>query len=334
VDPQGFLTDLERKPGMLSRLADHLEAADPWSALPVDLARDVDRVLLLGMGSSTYAAGVVAARLRRQGVFAAAELASSLDLPDPHPRTLVVAVSASGSSAETVAAARRYTGVSPLVGLVNVADSPLATLCDATVDLLAGREVGGVASRSFQHTLVLLLALLERSAGGARPEAGVDPLPTVVRRAAEACADLLDRRPDWLPDVTDAVAGPDGTFVVAPAHRYSSAAQSALMLREGPRRRAVACETGDWSHVDVYLTKTLDYRMLLLPGAPGEPELLRWTDERGSTVVVVGPSPRAAGDGVALELRYRHDTEDAVRLLTEVLVAELVAHRLWQDGPR
>ena len=39
------------------------------------------------------------------------------------------------------------------------------------------------------------------------------------------------------------------------------------MLREGPRRAAIASETGEWSHVDVYLTKTLDYRMLLLPGS-------------------------------------------------------------------
>ena len=331
MNPDGFLADLERKPEVLSRLADHLAADDPWNAVPVDLAHDVDQVLLLGMGSSTYAASVVAARLRRRGVFAAAELASSLDLPDPHPRMLVVAVSASGASAETLAAARRYAGVSPLVGLVNVAGSPLSALCDATVDLAAEVETGGVASRSFQHTLVLLLALLDRADGGGEAAAPGSSalLTTTVRRAAEASADLLDRRDEWLPRVTESLAGADGTYVVAPAHRFSSAAQSALMLREGPRRRAVACETGDWSHVDVYLTKTLDYRMLLLPGSPGEDELLRWTGERGSTVVVAGPSPRPVGEGVALEVRYRHDTDDEVRLLAEVLVAELVAHRLW-----
>jgi fructoselysine-6-P-deglycase FrlB-like protein len=338
MNPDGFLADLERKPTVLSRLADRLEADDPWRAVPVELGVDVDRVVLLGMGSSTYASEVVAGRLRRRGVFATAELASSLDLPDPHPRTLVVAVSASGSSSETLAAARRYAGVSPLVGLVNVEGSPLASLCDATVDLAAEPEVGGVASRSFQHTLVLLLALLERSgdpwaaaAAGPGDPARQEPgsLVTTVRRAAEASADLLDRRDQWLSDITGALDGPDGTYVVAPAHRFSSAAQSALMLREGPRRRAVGCETGDWSHVDVYLTKTLDYRMLLLPGSPFEAELLRWTDERGSTVVVAGPSPRPVGDGVALELRYQHDTDDDVRLLTEVLVVELVAQRLW-----
>ena len=38
----------------------------------------------------------------------------------------------------------------------------------------------------------------------------------------------------------------------------------------------------------MYLTKTQDYRMLLLPGSRYEAELLRWTEERGTTVVSVG----------------------------------------------
>lgn len=39
------------------------------------------------------------------------------------------------------------------------------------------------------------------------------------------------------------------------------------MIWEGPRRRAESCETGDWGHIDVYLTKTLDYRALVYTGS-------------------------------------------------------------------
>ena len=49
------------------------------------------------------------------------------------------------------------------------------------------------------------------------------------------------------------------------------------MLREGPRRPAVGCETGDWSHVDVYLTKTTDYRLLVFAGSPWEEQMAEWT---------------------------------------------------------
>lgn len=69
------------------------------------------------------------------------------------------------------------------------------------------------------------------------------------------------------------------------------------------------------------------YRLLLFAGSRWEDGLLRWTSERGSVVVSVG------GDvpGGALSLRYHGDESDDVRLLTEVLVPELLAHTAWAD---
>jgi len=318
VDPQKFLADLERKPEVLATLADHLDAQDPWGVLPM-----ASRFVFLGMGSSTYAAGVAAARLRSHGIHAVAELASSDLLPSADGHTVVVAISAGGGSRETRAAVKHYVGRCPVVLLTNVPDGALTHDLEGgaheLVDMHAGVEEGGVACRSFQHTLALLLSLEPRVA-----RVDLD-IAALVRRAAAASADLLARRDEWLPEVRRLLVGPHGTHVVAPARRLSSAQQSALMLREGPRIPAYACETGDWSHVDVYLTKTTDYRMLLLAGSSWEDELLRWTAERGSTVVAVG----ADVEGAAYSLRYEGDDDDDVRLLTEVLVAELLAADLW-----
>lgn len=315
MNPDLFRADLEAKPAALRGLATTLADADPW---PTDWPQE-PRLVLLGMGSSHYANAIAAARLRQRGVDAVAVIASSSLLPSPDPRTVVVAVSASGSSVETLAAADRYVGACRLVAMTNVPASPLEERADLTLSMHAQEERGGVACRSFLHTLGLWLALEERLVSG----------PSAVRllsMAADASADLLDSVDAWLPGVRELVIGPDGTAVVAPAHRLSSAQQSALMLRECPRLPAVACETGDWSHVDVYLTKTQDYRMLLLAGSPWEPELLRWTRERSATVVAVG----ADVSGARTSVRYRHDDEDDVRLLTEVLVAELLAADLWE----
>ena len=321
MDPHLFLADLERKPAVLRDLAAEMVRVDLWAGVD----EDVDRVLFLGMGSSTFAAGVAAARLRAAGLDAVADLASSDLLPPPDSRTLVVAISASGSSRETLEAAHRYLGRSRVVALTNVEDAPLARGTDLVVPMLAGPERGGVACRTFQHTVALLMLLVDRLAGGA----GAASVATAVNAAADASDDLLRRRPTWLPGVTDILASPHLCAAVAPARRLSSAQQAALMLREGPRRPAVACETGEWSHVDVYLTKTTDYRMLLFPGSTWEDELLKWTAERGARIVAVG------GDVAQAEavVRYPGDHDDDVRLLTEVLVAELVAASLWQSGP-
>jgi glutamine---fructose-6-phosphate transaminase (isomerizing) len=313
MDPALFLADLEDKPDRLRELASLLRTDDPWDAVG-----ETSRWLFLGMGSSHYAGQVAAARLRASGVDAVAELAGSDLLPATKPGSTVVAVSASGGSRETVDAARRLRAVDSgarFVALTNRPGSELSGLCDVTVPMRAGEERGGVACRSFQHTLALLLAL-----------AG-DPSSLVghLEAAAEASTHLLGTRSDWLPPLAEAALGPDGTHVVAPARRLSSALQSALMLREGPRLPAYACETADWSHVDVYLTKTTDYRLVLLAGSRWEDELLAWVRQRGSTLVAVG----AEVPGAALTVRYPHDDLDDVRLLTETLVCELLAAHVW-----
>ncbi|WP_084961427.1 SIS domain-containing protein [Thermoactinospora rubra] len=312
MKPDLFLADLEAKPAALAELARHLE--DP----PLPPLPRVRRVLLLGMGSSRYAAGVAARRLRAAGIDAHAEYGSAAASFPPGEGLLVVPISATGGSRETLDAAARYTGTGATVlAITNVPGSKVTEGADAVIPMLAGEERGGVACRTFQHTLVWLLAL-EAALTGAPHD-----LPALVRRAAEATADLLERRDAWLPKTLELLDGPHGVYAIAPAERLSSAQQSALMVREGPRRPADACETGDWAHVDVYLTKTLDYRALLFPGSAYDEQAMEWVRRRGSTVVMVG---------VGGDVRYRHDEEPDVALLTETLVAELVAARWWLDA--
>ena len=327
MSPEGFLDDLHRKPEALTALAASLRDGDPWGeAVAAVPPGSPPRVVMLGMGSSAYAASVAAARLRARGVAAVAELASSDLLPSWGDGTLVVAISASGTSRETLDALDRLPADVRTVALTNTPGSALSQRCGATVLMEAGTEVGGVACRSFQHTLVQLLALEARLTGS-----GTGALCTTVDRAADASAALLDDAARWLPEVTPLLVGPDGTHLAAPARRLSSAQQSALMLREGPRRPAVACEAGDWAHVDVYLTKNTDYRLAVFAGSRWDDGILEWTRPRGTTVVSVGgPFPDAA-----YTLRYPHDDHDDVRLLTEVLPVELVAAHLWrgEQGP-
>ncbi|MET8158061.1 SIS domain-containing protein [Sphaerisporangium sp. NPDC005289] len=325
MNPELFLADLEAKPAALAALAATLEERDPFEDIP----REVRRVVFLGMGSSRYAAGVAALRLRSAGVDAVAEYASAALGHPPSRDTLVVAISATGGSRETLDALARHRGRSTVLALTNTAGSPVTEGADLVVDMAAGEERGGVSCRTFQHTLALLLALQARLTG---VKADV---PGLVRRAAEANADLLDRRGVWLDDALTLLDGPHGVYAIAPAERLSSAEQSALMVREGPRRPADACETGDWAHVDVYLTKTLDYRAILFPGSRYDGQAMEWVRQRGSAVLAVGGATEGAVKGAlegARTLRYAGDEDADVALLTETLVAELVAATWWSGS--
>lgn len=319
MDPHAFLRDLELLPHTLSSLSTQ-PSVDTWRTV---VEATTPRLVLVGMGSSHFANCALAARLQAAGLHAYAVLASADPLPGVRSDDTVIVVSASGTSVETVAAAEHYAGRCRTIALTNVESSPVRDLADFHVDMRAGVEAGGVSCRSFSHTLALHLALVDALTGTTTSS-------WVTERAAEAAAHLLTSREVWLDEAADLLLGPDGTAVVAPARRLSSAQQSALMLREGPRLAAIACETGDWSHIDVYLTKTKDYRMLLMRGSAWEEPLMRWCRERASTVVALGTGQQPGElDGTSLALRYPHDDMDDVALVVEHLVTSLLAQRTW-----
>ena len=312
MDPAAFLADLEAKPAALLTLLDDLPSWPVVGSGPIVLA---------GMGSSWFAADVAARRLRRHGINAVADLASVEASFPPAADLTVIGITASGGSAETLALLQAHAGTSLTIALTN--DESASLPAAHTVLMHAGVEGGGVACRTYLHTIVALLALEERLIG-------VDVrLGERVRRSAAAIAYLLDRRDGWLPPVIEAIDGTEGLWLLAPAERLGSALQGALMVREGPRRAADGCETGDWNHVDVYLTKTLDYRALLFTGSRFDADALKWMTDRRSHVVTVGGAPAVEGNGVSTSVHYPGDDDPVVALLTEVLVAELLAAHWW-----
>ena len=193
-----FLDDLEAKPAALERLAAVLSGPDAWAGVPAHPRR----VVLLGMGSSRYAAEVVALRLRAAGVDAVAEVASAVIGTPAAPDALVVAISATGSSIETMAAVERHVGRSRIVAITNDPTSAITRMADMVILLHAGVEGSGVACRTFQHTLLVLLALEAHLTGS-----GFDG-PGLCRRTSDATADLLDRRSSWLPGAMEPSTGP------------------------------------------------------------------------------------------------------------------------------
>ncbi|CAN5642206.1 SIS domain-containing protein [soil metagenome] len=309
-----FFADLEAKPASLRALAGVI-GDQQWRA-----ARE-DRLLLVGMGSSLFAAETIARRLRRTGIQATAELASVEASFPADPSLTVIAVTASGSSKETLEFVAAHHGTSRTIALTNMPDVVLPA--DHTMQMRAGEELGGIACRSYSHTLAMLLQL-EHQLSGTVPD-----LAKQLELAADAAESLLAGRDEWLPEAREIVAGANGCWVLAPAERLANALQGALMLREGPRLAADGCETGDWNHVDVYLTKSLDYRAVLFAGSRFDGDAVAWMRERRSKFIAVGGHM----PGATMEVRYPGEDDSIVALLTEVLITELLAADLWLHAP-
>jgi glutamine---fructose-6-phosphate transaminase (isomerizing) len=235
----------------------------------------------------------------------------------PAVRTLTVCVSASGKTPETIEAAERHRGTSAVVAVTNQPGSPLAQVADVVLPLGAGEELGGVACRSYQATLAVLL-LLARRLGAHVPD---------LTPAVEAARVIRETRAAWLDRGLDVLGG--AVAVVAPDERISSAEQGALAFREGPRMPADACETGDWAHVDVYLTRRPGYRALLFGGSRFDANFVEWMQRRGAAFVAVG----APVEGAALTVK--HPARDPLcAMLVETSVAELLAGESWRRALR
>lgn len=303
MDKDLFLADILRKPEVLASL-------DGYNFGWPDLRSK--RLFFVGMGSSHYAAKTIAHRLQIQGINAYAMLASAETLPLLTNNDVVIAISASGKSVETNDFIERLNA--PVVLLTNSPDAVSSR--NMVLDMNATKELGGVSSLSYMATLIALLQLEENLTNQ-------KVLADTLQKSVRAAEHIIQSRELWEEKLAEFVSGPDGVQFVAPLERLSSAEQSALMIRECARRKADASETGDWSHVDVYLTKTTDYRMIAFSGSRWSGQMLKWTTQRNSKVLHIGngsPNP---------EFDYPHSEEGLVSLLTEVTYAEIAGASLW-----
>lgn len=309
-------TNIDAGPAELAAVlrAQHDAIADvPLGAL----ARPAWRII--GMGSSRFAGLDATARLRADGRDAHAETASASGGSPGGRDTLVVAISASGCTAEVLAAAERHHGHTFVLGLTARTDSALALASDAVVPLAATyRETAGIATMTHRATIAALFGL----SGEGEPDDVRNSLaasPAVLRA-------VIDGSARWLDDAIRLLDGGHPVHVLGDGYRIGLVEQAALMLREAPRIPAVAFETGDWLHVGLY-TLYLGDTVLLYAGSPADAEAIAAIHARGGVVVVVGPDRDGADVHVPLPQAAAEDP--VVREVVEPVVAELLAAELW-----
>ena len=151
----------------------------PDITLDPEVLQDIQRVLLLACGTSYHAAIVGRFLIERlAGITAEVDVASEWRYREAvvGPDTLVVALSQSGETADTLGAvkAARAKGA-PIIGITNVVGSALAREATGLLYTPAGPEIGVASSKTFTATMMAcyLLALwLGRRRGTLPPEDG------------------------------------------------------------------------------------------------------------------------------------------------------------------
>lgn len=225
----------------------------PELHLTEEQVRKFQRVYLVACGTA-YHAGLVACQTweRRLRIPVVADVASEFRYRDPvmDEHTLVVLVSQSGETADTLAAMRaaKEAGATTLA-IVNVVGSTLAREADSAFYTQAGPEICVASTKAYtsQLTAVYLLGLylarLRGTLGAAEEQDWVEAL----ERLPEQVAAILAREAE-IREMADGFAECHDFFFLGRGLDYAVAQEGALKLKEISYRHSEALAAGEMKH--------------------------------------------------------------------------------------
>jgi glutamine---fructose-6-phosphate transaminase (isomerizing) len=239
------------------RIHDHTIELEELAGLAERLA-DVERIELVACGTANYAAGVGAYVMQAwTGLPARNNIGSEFRYSPPplDGRTLVVAVTQSGETADTIAPTRyaRQQGC-PVIAITNTVGSAITREADAVLFLQAGPEIAVVATKTFATqvtTLVLLAAALAKQRGRLPTELEarlVDELRELPDKAARALAMAEPAR-----ELARRYVNSRGFMFVGRGVGYPVALEGALKLKEVSYVHAEGYAAGELKHGPISL---------------------------------------------------------------------------------
>ncbi|MEO0814511.1 MAG: glutamine--fructose-6-phosphate transaminase (isomerizing), partial [Myxococcota bacterium] len=236
-----------------------LQSGNDVSLDGIDLDRlaAAKRVIFTACGTSWHACLVGRLLLEDLANMAAeVELASELRYRNPllGPDTLVVAVSQSGETADTLAAIRsaKEKG-SRVVSVVNVVDSSIARESDDVLYTHAGPEIGVASTKAF-ITQVAALALLATGVGRRRGfESGrVGELLDDLRHVPRHIESVL-KHEDAIIEVAHSIKNARSALFLGRGYGFPVALEGALKLKEISYIHAEAYPAGEMKHGPIAL---------------------------------------------------------------------------------
>ncbi len=235
-----------------------------------DLFAKVKRIQITACGTSLHAGRVAANWFSAiAGLPTQIDYASEYRYKNPYvdENTLLVTISQSGETADTLAALRYAKDQNYLASLAicNVPTSSLARESDFLLLTNAGPEIGVASTKAFttQLTALMLLTLSLAKASGTNPR-----LRARVIQALRQMADIVEKSlelKDDIVDIASEIAQQDNALFLGRGMFYPIAMEGALKLKEISYIHAEAYPAGELKHGPLAL---IDERMPVVAIAP------------------------------------------------------------------
>lgn len=216
--------------------------------------KEIDSVLILACGTSSYAGLTAKYWIEAMaGIPVSVEIASEYRYREsvPNPRTLVVTVSQSGETADTLAALKhaRSLGMKHTLTICNVSTSAMVRECALSFITRAGVEIGVASTKAFttQLTALFLLTLtLAQVRGRLSAEQEADYIRQ-LRHLPAAIGAVLALEPQiiaW----SEQFASKENALFLGRGSHYPIALEGALKLKEISYIHAEAYPAGELKH--------------------------------------------------------------------------------------
>ncbi len=219
-----------------------------------DVFKDIDSVLILACGTSYYSGCTAKYWLESiAGIPTQVEVASEYRYRDsvPNPRSLVVTITQSGETADTLAALRhaQSLGMTHTLTVCNVATSAMVRECELAYITRAGIEIGVASTKAFTAQLAglfLLTLALAKGRGRLSAEAEEKHLKA-MRHLPSALQAVLALEPQIIAWSEDFAKMENALFLGRGLH-YPIALEGALKLKEISYIHAEAYPAGELKH--------------------------------------------------------------------------------------
>ncbi len=252
--PRAIADTLEGVEGIVPELFDGAERDGQPGAAAWRVFQEIDSVLILACGTSYYS-GCTA----KYWLEAIAKIPTQVEIASeyryrssvPNPRTLVVTISQSGETADTLAALKhaRSLGMEQTLTICNVATSAMVRECKLAYITRAGAEIGVASTKAFTTQLAglfLLTLTLAQSRGLLDAEAEAKHLKD-MRHLPAALQSVLALEPQVIAWAEDFAAKDHALFLGRGLH-YPIALEGALKLKEITYIHAEAYAAGELKH--------------------------------------------------------------------------------------
>ena len=248
--------EIFEQPSAIANTLEGVEGITPelFGDQAASVFKDIDSVLILACGTSYYSGCTAKYWLEEiAGIATQVEVASEYRYRTsvPNPRTLVVTITQSGETADTLAALRhaQSLGMTQTLTICNVATSAMVRECKLAYVTRAGVEIGVASTKAFTAQLagLFLLTLALAQSKGRLTQSDEAAHIKAMRHLPVALAGVLALEPQIIAWAEDFARQENALFLGRGLH-YPIALEGALKLKEISYIHAEAYPAGELKH--------------------------------------------------------------------------------------